>query len=164
MKQQGCLGIYSECGLCLVAWSARGLKSLLCCLPATFLSKRKLEQRNWFLIKLFSKKFYAEANSGRVSHVSANLKSLRRSLARSASEPVVGYAKRRPSSTLGKFDATMMTEYRMNCGLKRVCHRGFACLIRVGMKTKGWLGDRGRSRIVLNRVLEYGRGSEVRKV
>lgn len=43
-------------------------------------------------------------------------------------------------------------------------HRGLACLVRVGMKTKGWLGDRGRSRIVLNRVLEYGRGSEVRKV
>jgi hypothetical protein len=34
----------------------------------------------------------AEANSGRVSHVSANLKSLRLSLARSESEPEVGYA------------------------------------------------------------------------
>jgi len=43
-------------------------------------------------------------------------------------------------------------------------HRGLACLFRVGMKTKGWLGDRGRSRIVLNRVLGYGWGSEVRKV
>ncbi|MBA7543528.1 hypothetical protein ES705_35859 [subsurface metagenome] len=43
-------------------------------------------------------------------------------------------------------------------------HRELACLVRVGMKTKGWLGDRGRSRIVLNRVLEYGRGSGVRKV
>jgi hypothetical protein len=30
-------------------------------------------------------------------------------------------------------------------------HRELACLIRVGMKTKGWLGDRGRSRIVLDR-------------
>jgi hypothetical protein len=30
-----------------------------------------------------------------------------RSLARSTSEPVVGYAKRRPSFTLGKFDASM---------------------------------------------------------
>ncbi|MDI6886116.1 MAG: hypothetical protein QMD22_07220 [archaeon] len=39
-----------------------------------------------------------------------------------------------------------------------------ACLLRVGMKTKGRLGDRGRSRIVLNLVLRYGRGSEVRKV
>ncbi|MGB7533832.1 MAG: hypothetical protein WA977_12810 [Halobacteriota archaeon] len=43
-------------------------------------------------------------------------------------------------------------------------HSGLACLVKVGMKTKGWLGDRGRSRIVLNRVLGYGRGSEVRKV
>jgi hypothetical protein len=34
----------------------------------------------------------AEADSGRVSHVSANLKSLRRSLARSESEPEVGCA------------------------------------------------------------------------
>jgi len=30
-------------------------------------------------------------------------------------------------------------------------HRGLACLLRVGMKTKGWLSDRGRSRIVLDR-------------
>jgi len=90
-----------------------------------------------------------EADSGRVSLVRGNLKSLRRSLARSTSEPVVGYAKRRPSSTLGKFDAVMEGE---NGNL----HRGLACLLRVGMKTKGWLGDRGRSRIVL-RV-------EVRKV
>jgi len=43
-------------------------------------------------------------------------------------------------------------------------HRGLAGLFRVGMKTKGWLGDRGRSRIVLNRVLGYGGGSEVRMV
>jgi hypothetical protein len=35
------------------------------------------------------------------------LKSLRWSLARSTSEPVVGYAKRRPSTSLGKFDASM---------------------------------------------------------
>jgi len=35
----------------------------------------------------------AEADSGRVSLVRGNLKSLRRSLARSKSEPVVGYAK-----------------------------------------------------------------------
>ena len=48
-----------------------------------------------------------EANSGRVSFVRGNLKSLRRSLARSTSEPVVGYAKRRPSCTLGKFNASM---------------------------------------------------------
>ena len=53
-----------------------------------------------------------EANSGRVSFVRGNLKSLRRSLARSTSEPVVGYAKRRPSSTLGKFDASMGTYKR----------------------------------------------------
>jgi len=43
-------------------------------------------------------------------------------------------------------------------------HSGLACLFKVGMKTKGWLGDRGRSRIVLNRVLGYGRGFEVRMV
>ena len=54
----------------------------------------------------------AEANSGRVSLVRGNLKSLRRSLARSTSEPVVGYAKRRPSVTLGKFDASMGTDKR----------------------------------------------------
>ncbi|KAF5417675.1 MAG: hypothetical protein C5S38_01245 [Candidatus Methanophagaceae archaeon] len=41
-------------------------------------------------------------------------------------------------------------------GPKRENHRGLACLIRVGMKTKGWLVDRGRSRIVLH--------VEVRKV
>jgi hypothetical protein len=35
----------------------------------------------------------AEANSGRVSLAMGNLKSLRLSLARSASEPMVGYAK-----------------------------------------------------------------------
>jgi hypothetical protein len=43
----------------------------------------------------------AEADSGRVSHVSANLKSLRRSLARSKSEPVVGYAGDDPPATWG---------------------------------------------------------------
>jgi len=54
-----------------------------------------------------------EADSGRVSLVRGNLKSLRLSLARSKSEPVVGYVKRRPSSTLGKFDASMGMVYRM---------------------------------------------------
>ena len=34
----GCPGIYSDGGLCLVAYSVRRLKSFLCCLPATFLS------------------------------------------------------------------------------------------------------------------------------
>ena len=53
----------------------------------------------------------AEANSGRVSLVRGNLKSLRRSLARSKSEPEVGYAKRRPSRHLGKFDASMGPVY-----------------------------------------------------
>ena len=48
-----------------------------------------------------------EANSGRVSLARGNLKSLERSLARSKSETVVGYAKRRPSVTQGKFDASM---------------------------------------------------------
>jgi hypothetical protein len=104
-----------------------------------------------------------EANSGRVSLVrgiaeafliklffKSFLKSLRLSLARSGSEPEVGYAKRRPSVHLGKFDASMGWYTVRKCGPKRVCHRGSACLIRVGMKTKGWLGDRGRSRIVLD--------------
>ncbi len=84
-----------------------------------------------------------EANSGRVSLVGGNLKSLRRSLARSTSEPEVGCAKRRPSLHLWEFDASMG-------GKNGNPHRGLACLIRVGMKTNGWLGDRGRSRIVLN--------------
>ena len=48
-----------------------------------------------------------EADSGRVFLVRGNLKSLKRSLARSKSEPVVGYAKRQPSAHLGKFDASM---------------------------------------------------------
>jgi len=43
----------------------------------------------------------AEANSGRVSLVRGNLKSLRQSLARSASEPVVGYANDDPPLTWG---------------------------------------------------------------
>lgn len=38
------------------------------------------------------------------------------------------------------------------CGSKREYHRGLTCLIRVGMKMNGWLGDRGGSRTVLNRV------------
>jgi len=49
----------------------------------------------------------AEANSGRVSLVRGNLKSLRLSLAQSGSEPVVGYAKRRPSLHLEEFEAPM---------------------------------------------------------
>jgi len=49
----------------------------------------------------------AEADSGRVSIVRGNLKSLRRSLARSKSEPVVGYAKRQSSVHLEKFDVSM---------------------------------------------------------
>jgi hypothetical protein len=43
----------------------------------------------------------AEANSGRVSLVRGNLESLRRSLARSESEPVVGYAGDDPPSNGG---------------------------------------------------------------
>ncbi|RCV65133.1 hypothetical protein C5S53_05340 [Methanophagales archaeon] len=96
------------------------------------------------------------ANSGRVSLVRGDLKSLRRSLARSKSEPVVGYAMRRPSSTLGKFDATMGTglPYVIAAPKTGDSHRGLACLLRVGMKAKGRLGDRGRSRIVLDRGKE----------
>jgi hypothetical protein len=43
----------------------------------------------------------AEANSGRVSLVRGNLKSLRRSLAQSESEPAVGCAGDDPPSTWG---------------------------------------------------------------
>jgi len=43
----------------------------------------------------------AEANSGRVSLVRGNLKSLRPSLARSISEPEVGYAGDDPPATWG---------------------------------------------------------------
>jgi hypothetical protein len=97
-----------------------------------------------------------EANNGRVSLVRGNLKSLRQSLARSTSEPVVGYAKRRPSSTLGKFDASMGMDlpYVNAAPQTGNYHRGLACLFRVGMKMNGWLGDRGRSRIVLERGKE----------
>jgi len=65
-----------------------------------------------------------------------------------------GICWRRPSRHLGKFDASMGRYTVGKCGPKRVCHRGSACLVRVGMKTKGWLGDRGRSRIVLERGKE----------
>ena len=65
-----------------------------------------ISQRVKILPVLFTR-IGVEANSGRVSLARGNLKSLRRSLARSTSEPVVGYAKRRPSCTLGKFDASM---------------------------------------------------------
>jgi hypothetical protein len=85
----------------------------------------------------------AEANSGRVSLARGNLKSLRRSSARSKSEPEGGYAKRRPSCHLGEFNASMGGENGNS-------HRGLACLIRVGVKTKWWLGDQGWPRIVLN--------------
>jgi len=97
-----------------------------------------------------------EADSGRVSLARGNLKSLRQSSARSTSEPVVGYAKRRPSSTWGKFDASVGTDlpYVIAATKTGDSHRGLACLLRVGMKTKGWLGDRGRSRIVLERGKE----------
>jgi hypothetical protein len=89
----------------------------------------------------------AEANSGRVSPARGNLKSLRRSSARSGSEPEVGCANDDPPYIRGKFDVSM--------GMKTGdYHRELACLIRVGMKTKGWLGDRGRSRIVLDRGKE----------
>ena len=53
------------------------------------------------MIKLFSKKFCAEADSGRVSLVIGNLKSLWQSSARSKSEPEGGYANDDPPSTWG---------------------------------------------------------------
>ncbi len=121
MKQQGCPRIHS--GVAAVP--------------------RKLINRRVKIPPVLFTRIGAEANSGRVSLVRGNLKSLRRSSARSKSEPEVGCAKRRPSRHLGKFDASMGGENGNS-------HRGLACLIRVGMKTNGWLGDRGRSRIVLN--------------
>jgi hypothetical protein len=75
------------------------------------------------------------------------LKSLRLSLARSKSEPVVGYANGDPPPLGGVrclYGGVQTGNY----------HRGLACLLRVEMKTKGWLGDRGRSRIVLERGKE----------
>ena len=68
---------------------------------------RKLINRRVKIPPVLFTRIGAEANSGRVSLVRGNLKSLRRSLARSKSEPEVGYAKRRPSRHLGKFDASM---------------------------------------------------------
>jgi hypothetical protein len=98
----------------------------------------------------------AEANSGRVSLARGNLKSLRRSSARSKSEPEVGYANNDPPATWGSSMPPWGWTYRMQTRTPQTgCyHRGLACLIRVGMKTNGWLGDRGRSRIVLDRGKE----------
>ena len=108
----------------------------------------------------------AEADSGRVSLARGNLKSLRRYSARSESEPEVGYANDDPPPHGGSSMPLWRRTYRMQMRTPQTgCyHRGLACLVKVGMKTNGWLGDRGRSRIVLNRVLEYGKGSEVRRV
>jgi len=80
----------------------------------------------------------AEANSGRVSLARGNLKSLRLSLARSKSEPEVGYAKRLPSFTLGKFDASMGTGLSYVIAVPKTgdSHSGLACLLRVGMIAK----------------------------
>jgi hypothetical protein len=59
----------------------------------------------------------AEADSGRVSLVRGNLKSLRQSSARSKSEPEVGYAKRQPSCHLGKFNASIGPVYVAQNGI-----------------------------------------------
>jgi len=55
----------------------------------------------------------AEADSGRVSHASANLKSLRRSSARSKSEPEVGYANDDPPPHRGSSMPLWRRTYRM---------------------------------------------------
>ena len=70
------------------------------------------------------------------------MKSLWRSLARTESEPEVGCAKRRPSDFLGKFYAPMGVDlpYVNAAPQTGDYHRGLACLLRAGMKTKGWLG------------------------
>jgi len=77
---------------------------------------RKLINRRVKIPPVLFTRIGAEANSGRVSLVRGNLKSLRRSLARSKSEPEVGYAKRRPSRHLGKFDASMEPVYEAQNG------------------------------------------------
>ncbi len=71
-----------------------------------------------------------------------------------------------PPATWGSSMPLCGRTYRMQTRTPQTgdYHRGLACLIRVGMKTKGWLSDRGRSRTLLNRVLEYGGGSEGRNV
>jgi len=87
----------------------------------------------------------AGANSGRVSLARGNLKSLRRSSARSKSEPVAEYANNDPPSYRGSSMPLWGWTYRMQTRTPQTgCyHRGLAGLLRVGMKTKGWLGDRG---------------------
>jgi len=55
----------------------------------------------------------AEADSGRVSLVRGNLKSLRQSSARSGSEPEVGYANNDPPSTWGSSTPLWGWTYRM---------------------------------------------------
>jgi hypothetical protein len=72
---------------------------------------RKLISRRVKIPHVLFTRIGAEADSGRVSLVRGNLKSLRRSSARSESEPEVGYAKRRPSLHLGKSDASMGPVY-----------------------------------------------------
>ncbi len=72
---------------------------------------RKLISRKVKIPPVLFTRIGAEANSGRVSLVRGNLKSLRRSSARIESEPEVGCAKRRPSLHLGKFDASMGPVY-----------------------------------------------------
>jgi hypothetical protein len=47
-----------------------------------------------------------------------------------------GICWRRSSCHLGKFDASMGWYTVRKCGPKRVCHRGSACLLRVGMIAK----------------------------
>ena len=81
----------------------------------------------------------AEADSGRVSLARGNLKSLRRSSARSKSEPEVGYANNDPPHHRGSSMPPWRRTYRMQMRTPQTgCyHRGLACLIRVGMKTKG---------------------------
>ncbi len=59
-----------------------------------------------------------------------NLKSLKRSLARSKGGPEVGYAGDDPPLTLGS--STPLWGRKTGCS-----HRGLACLLRVWMKTKG---------------------------
>ncbi len=71
--------------------------------PPTLRVPRSLISKRVKIPPVLFTRIGAEANSGRVSHVSANLKSLRRSSARSESEPEVGYANNDPPSYGGSY-------------------------------------------------------------
>jgi hypothetical protein len=74
---------------------------------------RSLVSQKVKILPVLFTRISAEADSGRVSHVSANLKSLRRSSARSESEPVVGYVGDDPPPHGGSSTPLWGRTYRM---------------------------------------------------